>query len=137
MANPLEADATDVVLQLVSKADVDPRLLGAAPWLLARHSAQLDWERLVTRALGFGSQNRLGYMLHLALEADYAPQAHGVLSFWKEYLAGKRSPVDDTYGNSRMSTRERAYMMNFRTEAAAFWHVLTNERVSTLKHYGA
>jgi DNA-binding XRE family transcriptional regulator len=123
MSNPAE-----VVLNAVVKRDLDVRLVEALPWVLCTYT-DLNWEWLRDRAKLNNTQNRLGYLVHLAEQTARAFQerqgAVQVLSRWESELEEARLAREGTLCRDSMPERERTWLRLHRSEVAAHWSLLT------------
>lgn len=123
VSNPAE-----VVLSAVVKRDLDTRLVEALPWVLSAYT-DLNWEWLRDRAKLTNSQNRLGYLVHLAEQTARALPDHQnaveVLSKWEEELEEARLAQEGTLCRDSMPERERAWLRTNRPETAVHWSLLT------------
>src|SRR5262249_53772943 len=61
LVNPAE-----LVIRALAHDNLYVRLVEALPWLIGRH-ASLDWDWLVGQAVSMKLQNRLGYLVELAV----------------------------------------------------------------------
>jgi len=64
-----------VALKAVLTRDLDSRFVEALPWLLSAYT-DLNWEWLRDGAKLRNAQNRLGYPVHLAMEAVALCRSH-------------------------------------------------------------
>jgi transcriptional regulator with XRE-family HTH domain len=124
MRNPAE-----VVLNAVVERNLDTRLVEALPWVLSTYP-DLNWEWLRDRAKLQNAQNRLGYVVHLAMEtARNLPERESaveVLSRWQEELEEARLAGEGTLCRDSMPERERFWLRANRPEAAVHWSLLTS-----------
>jgi len=124
VSNPAE-----VVLTAVVKLDLDTRLVEALPWVLSAYT-DLNWEWLRDRAKLHNAQNRLGYLVHLAMQTARVLPEHAraaqVLSRWENDLEEARLAREGTLCRDSMPERERAWLRTNRPEAAAHWGLLTS-----------
>lgn len=124
VSNPAE-----VVLNAVVKRDLDTRLVEALPWVLSSYT-DLNWEWLRDRAKLMNAQNRLGYLVHLAVQTVRAiPEYRDkdrVLSKWEEELEDSRLAREGTLCRDSMPERERAWVRENRPESAFHWGLLTS-----------
>jgi DNA-binding XRE family transcriptional regulator len=124
VSNPVE-----VVLNALVKPDLDTRLVEALPWVLSAYT-DLNWEWLRDRAKCNNSQNRLGYLVHLAEQTARAwPGRQGavqVLSRWEQELEEARLAREGTLCRDSMPESERTWLRSNRPEAAIHWSLLTS-----------
>lgn len=124
VSNPAEVLLTALVQQ-----DLDTRLTEALPWVLSTYS-DLNWEWLRDRAKLQNAQNRLGYVMHLAVQTARTLPGHEaavrVLSKWESELEEARLAGEGTLCRDSMPERERAWLRTHRPKAAAHWNLLTS-----------
>src|SRR5271154_785762 len=124
VSNPAE-----VVLGAVVQRDLDTRLVEALPWVLGTY-ADLNWAWLRDRAKLNNAQNRLGYIVHLAMQTARAKSekqsAAQVLSTWETELEEARLAHEGTLCRDSMPERERNWLRVNRPEAAIHWGLLTS-----------
>lgn len=124
---PTLANPAAVVLDVVSRNDVDARLTQALPWVLARFP-DLDWKELVSRVKLRDAQNRLGFVVTLAKElAERTSDASAVeqLRNVEHELERSRLVAETTLGRDSMPESERSWLRANRPPAARHWNVLT------------
>jgi transcriptional regulator with XRE-family HTH domain len=118
----------DVVFAVVTQSDVDTRLVEALPWVLATYS-DLDWRWLCDRVKLQNTQNRLGYLVHLAKETTRRPKngpEFETLCAWERVLDESRLVRESTLCRESMPQREREWLRRHRPKAARHWNLLTN-----------
>lgn len=108
-----------LLLDVLTLADVDARVVEGLPWLLRRLGAELKWPELVKRAKLENTQNRLGFLLALAGPAT--PEAQSALA----ELDRARLLREDTLCWESMPVATRDWMRAQRSPLAAHWNVLT------------
>ncbi len=121
------SNPAEVVLSAVVQRDLDTRLVEALPWVLKSYT-DLNWEWLRDRTKLQNAQNRLGYLVHLAMETAGA-LPHGssvnVLTGWEEQLEDARLASEGTLCRESMPEDERRWLRENRPPAAAHWSLLT------------
>jgi hypothetical protein len=128
----VQRNPAEVVLSAVLKRDLDTRLVEALPWVLSTH-VDLNWDWLRDHAKLRNAQNRLGYLVHLALalEKEKAREEHAgrtmvqILSAWQNDLEEARLAREGTLCRDSMPERERDWLRKNRSDAAAHWSLLT------------
>jgi hypothetical protein len=127
------------LLRALARADLDPRLVEALPWLLLRFE-ELDFEALVILAKLRDLQNRLGFTVTLAREvAERDPgwrHRAGELLRFEEFLEPSRLAREDTYSGMARSERMRDWLRNHRSKAAEHWNLLTDLKREHLPYAG-
>ena len=118
-----------VVLGAVVQRDLDTRLVEALPWVLGTYT-DLNWAWLRDRAKLNNAQNRLGYLVHLAVQTARPTRekqdANSVLSSWRDELEEARLAGEGTLCRDSMPEAERAWLRTTRPRAAAHWNLLTS-----------
>ena len=132
MKNPAE-----VLVAALAQPNLDSRLAEALPWLLLSFP-ELDRDWLLTRARVLNLTNRLGFVVDLArlvLERNdktSSPQ-YRALSRLADSLRLSRLDVEDTLGQESLTDAERGWLRANRTQAAQFWHLLSDLRPEVLQ----
>jgi transcriptional regulator with XRE-family HTH domain len=124
-----------VLLAALRQAQVPARVTEALPWLLTRF-ADLDWDWLVDEAKRWNVQNRLGYLVSLAVElARHRRDATAVsrLERVEQQLEEARLAKEDTLGRL-LTASERRYLREHRPATAAHWNLLTSLRADDLRY---
>jgi len=126
-----------VVLNAVVQRDLDARLVEALPWTLAKYT-DLNWEWLRDQAKLRNAQNRLGYLVGLALQTVPASTDVGkatmVLTKWQQELEHSRLAAEGTLCRESMQERERIWMKSHRPRPAFHWNLLTSMTAQPLSH---
>jgi transcriptional regulator with XRE-family HTH domain len=128
----VQRNPAEVVLSAVLQRDLDTRLVEALPWVLSTY-ADLDWGWLRDHTKLQNAQNRLGYLIHLALvlekekagEERESRNAVQILSEWQNELEEARLAHEGTLCRDSMPERERDWLRKNRSDAAAHWSLLT------------
>jgi transcriptional regulator with XRE-family HTH domain len=119
----------EVVLNAVVKTDLDTRLVEGLPWVLSTYT-NLNWEWLRDRVKLNNAQNRLGYLVHLAVQTARALPEHEsavqVLARWEDELEEARLAREGTLCRESMPEPERTWLRENRPAAAAHWSLLTS-----------
>ncbi len=124
-----------VVLTALTSPDVPARVTEALPWVLMKFSG-LDWDWLLAEAKLANVQNRLGYLVSLALQVSESrndTQAAERLEGARARLEDARLAKEDTLGR-RLTEVERRHLRQQRPEGAAHWNLLTTLRADDLRH---
>lgn len=124
---PLKANPAAVVLQALLQDDLGVRLSEALPWVVLVHH-NLDWKWLVSNAKQLDAQNRLGFLVGMALElADqrkFQPDAARELRAVLAVLERSRLAAEDTLCEQSMTQSERAWLRQSRGNLARHWNLL-------------
>lgn len=128
-----------VVLSAIVQKDLDTRLVEALPWVMSKYT-DLDWGYLRDQAKLRNAQNRLGYVVHLAkcvvASRPFDASAAQTLDGWETELEEARLAKEDTLCRESMPQRERRWIKEHRSPAAAHWNLLTSltpEQLSYVK----
>ena len=121
-----------VLLAALRDAHVPARVTEALPWLLTRF-ADLDWDWLVNEAKRWNVQNRLGYLVSLAMDV-----ARMYMDVDVRHVVGlggddARLAKEDTLGRT-LTEPERRYLREHRPPVAAHWNLLTSLRADDLRY---
>lgn len=115
-----------LLVQLLVADQRDPRVVEAAPWLVANFD--LDWEWLNRVARLHDIQNRLGFVVALAAERYDKEHLRAV----ENELAVCKLQKEGTLCDERMSVRLRHWVKANRTSHAARWNMLSDLRSEIL-----
>ena len=125
-----------LLLGALANPRLEGRLVEALPWVAFRYP-DLDWDWLLGRAKQGDLQNRLGYVVHLALElathrqlAETAAKLDAVV----QQLSRARLVREDTLSDESMTNAERRWLREHRPAAAAAWNVLSDLTSEQLLH---
>jgi transcriptional regulator with XRE-family HTH domain len=124
-----------LALAALRQTHVPARVTEAVPWLLTRF-VDLDWEWLVGEAKQWNMQNRLGYLVSLAMDVARRRGDSTALSRLErveQQLEDARLAKEDTLGRT-LTEPERRYLREHRPPAAAHWNLLTSLRVDDLRY---
>lgn len=121
----------EVLLSALRKANLDPRLTEALPWLLLRYGPELDAAWLVQQARLHNLQNRLGYLANLAKRVaekrgDAESASYRALASLEGELELSRLAMEDALCQSMLPSSEREWLRRTRTKEAEHWHLLTD-----------
>jgi len=124
-----------VLLAALRDAHVPARVTEALPWLLTRF-ADLDWDWLVNEAKRWNVQNRLGYLVSLAMDVARRRGDSAAVSRLKrveQQLEDARLAKEDTLGRT-LTEPERRYLREHRPPVPAHWNLLTSLRADDLRY---
>ena len=128
LVNPAE-----LLIRALAHDNLDVRLVEALPWLIGRYPS-LEWDWLVGQAVSMRLQNRLGYLVELAVAL---PTKGGELTTLREVLDRLnrlRLPTEGTLCRDSMPDAERNWVRGHRSASAVHWNLLTTLTVDSLTH---
>lgn len=132
----IELLPTKLLLNALSMADLDIRLIEALPWLVWRFS-DLNWEDVIAFAQDKGLQNKLGFVVslarRLAQERDELKKAER-LRVIEMQLEKVRVTQEDTLCHDSLTNTERRWLRTHRTPDAKRWRILTDLSPAHLHH---
>ena len=119
---------------------LDVRLIEGLPWLIAAYAVKIDWDKLVGDVEKDGTQNRLGYLVNLALELAELkqslshPEARRLLNKSLLRLQEIRHSQEQTLMEEWSGPALRSWMRVNRPREASEWHLLTTLTTNDLQH---
>jgi hypothetical protein len=136
LGNPHDVmNPASLLLSALRHSNVPARVTEALPWILTRF-ADLDWGWLVDEAKRWNVQNRLGYLVSLALvlarrqdDSAAVSRLEGV----ERQLEDARLAKEDSLGRT-LTESERRYLREHRPPTAAHWNLLTSLRADDLRY---
>lgn len=121
-------DPAVVLVAALSCDNLQPRTIEALPWLALRYS-ELDWQWVKREAQSRNKQNRLGYVIGLALRLGATsasnPERLQKLSALEEQLFEIRIDKEDSLCQ-KLEPSEREYLRESRPSEAKLWNLLTD-----------
>lgn len=128
----------EVLLTALAQENLEARLTEALPWLVLRYW-NLDAGWLVSQAKLHDLQNRLGYVVSLALGVAEGAGAldesrSQSLTQLKASLEHSRLAQENTLCQASMSERERQWLRKNRPDEARHWNLLTDWRPEALRY---
>ncbi len=126
----------DVLAAALCADNLEGRLVEALPWVLLKFS-DMHWNKLVDIAKLKDRQNRLGFLTSLARKlAEKSGDANKVAKFKRREQALERSRLakPDTLCREKMTESEKTWVMQTRSEEAAYWNILSNLSVDYLSY---
>ena len=125
-----------VVLTAALTCDyLEPEVAEALPWLVLRFP-ELDWPWLIREARTRGTQNRLGYIVTLALRHGAASGLDDErlmrLTSIEEDLFSVREEKEDTLCHKSLAGEARDHLRQNRPEEARLWNLLCEIRPDAL-----
>lgn len=124
------------LLSALTKGDLYSRVTEGLPWVAYAY-ADMDWTWLVREAKLLDVQNRLGFIIDVALAvADKWNDvtARERLLRVREHLDRARLAREDTLSHDSLSQPERRWLRENRPREAAYWNLLTDIEVEQLTH---
>ena len=119
---------------------LDVRLIEGLPWLIAAYAVKIDWTNLINNTRKDGVQNRLGYLVTLALQLVESkqslsrPEAHRLLQEVISRLHEIRQSQEQTLMEEWSGPALRSWMRENRPPEASQWHLLTTLTTNDLQH---
>lgn len=127
----------EVLFCALAQDDLEPRITEALPWLLLKY-ADLDWDWLVTTAKEHGLQNRLGYLIGIAIRLAGSRRANtreiDLLKKYEAVLEQSRLTKEDTLCHGSMTNAERLWLRRKRPAEARHWNLLTDLTVAQVRY---
>jgi len=146
----------EVLLNALTQADVDTRVVEGLPWLAYTY-ADLNWDWAVQNAKLHDLQNRLGFVTTVASElgssgldssgldssrmgsseTSGAPNSEARTRKLREYAAvleRSRLAKEDTLCHDSLTEVERKWLRANRPAEAAHWNLLTDMKAENLAH---
>lgn len=117
-----------LLMTVLARRDADGRVVKALPWLVRAYEDQLPFRGLVRQAKLQNLQNRLGFLL----ATSGLTRANALEAI--EELERSRLLKEDTLCWESMPAAVREWMRAHRSEAAAYWNVLTRLDVEGPSH---
>lgn len=121
-----------LVAAALAHADLDARLVEALPWVLSTFH-DLDWDWLSAQCRLGNQQNRLGYLVSLAIKLA-KPGAEAPLTKALSEMERSRLAAEGTLCRESMSAAERTWARKHRPTEAAHWNLLTTLTAGQLTH---
>ena len=121
-----------VVAAALAHTDLDVRVVEALPWVLSAFH-DLDWGWLSAQCRLGNQQNRLGYLVSLAMKLA-KPGTDAALANALSELERSRLAAEGTLCRESMSAAERAWARKHRPTEAAHWNLLTTLTADQLTH---
>lgn len=126
----------ELLMDALSTADLDIRLLEALPWIVWRFP-DLNWTGVIAFAQEKGLQNKLGFVVSLARRLAQERNEHEKaerLKIIEVQFEKVRVPPEDTLCHDSLTNTERRWLRTHRTLAAKHWRMLTDLSPAHLHH---
>jgi transcriptional regulator with XRE-family HTH domain len=123
----------------LNQPDLDARLVEALPWLTCTF-VDMDWNWLIKNTKEHDRQNRLGFIVELAVEfANRSGDTERFkrLSEYQSSLRRSRLMQEDTLCHDSMTKAERKWLRHNRPAEAKYWNLLTDLDVRHLAYVPA
>jgi transcriptional regulator with XRE-family HTH domain len=130
LRNPAE-----VLFDSLDHSDLDVRVTEGLPWLVLRYS-KLDWTWLVRELKLRNRQNRLGFVVALAMRLHRKDAFHSLEGVLRE-LEAARLAKEDTLCQESWPASRKKYVRSVRSRLAAHWNLDTRLTEVDLAHYAA
>ena len=127
-------DAGAFLLDALSQSTLDARVAESLPWLAGRYSSDVDWRWLVSEARLRGIQNRVGFLIEVALNLDSGSSGNAFMGDALRELEEIRLPGETTFCWESMPAPAREWMRRNRSPEAARWNVVTRMGAGGLSH---
>lgn len=117
-----------VLISTLQKDDIDSRIVEALPWLIYNFS-EMNWMHIINSAKLDDAQNRLGFLISLALDLALNSNDETRTRLFKELLLNlERSKLvyEDSFRRSSLTEPEKKWLKKNRPRPARHWRVLSN-----------
>jgi transcriptional regulator with XRE-family HTH domain len=127
----------EVLFDALDRRDLDARLVEALPWLPLQYP-NMDWDWLTMQAKAHNRQNRLGFVVALALRVAKRRANHDVMKHLSEVvekLEEARLAKTDTLCQESWPASQRRFARQQRSALAAHWKLdtrLTEENLANI-----
>jgi len=121
-------DPKELLFDALDERDLDSRIVEGLPWLAVTY-VDMDWDWLVQNASLHRRQNRLGFVVALAIDLARPKSDNERLLKLRqqlEKLETIRLAEEDTLCHDSMTTTERAWLRAHRSPTAAHWNILSD-----------
>ena len=130
------SNPAELLLAALNTDNLGARVREGLPWL-PFHFPEMNWRWLVSHAKLANRQNRLAYVVQLAMQVA---DKHGMSALAKrldtelQVLELSRLAGEDTLCHQRMTQAERRWLLANRPAQAAHWNLLTDLVPEHLAH---
>jgi transcriptional regulator with XRE-family HTH domain len=126
-----------VLLAALCQRNLESRLAEALPWVLL-HYPELDSQWVIAQARIHNLQNRVGFIVTLALQVGQRNRRGKsrlqALAELQAALEESRLAREDTLCQEGMSEAERSWLREVRSPQALHWNLLTDWKPETVRH---
>jgi len=136
MGSRKRRNPAEVLVAALCRRNLESRVAEALPWVLL-HYPELDRQWLVGQARLHNLQNRLGFVVTLALEVARHGRQHSGLQALAELQAAleeSRLAREDTLCQESLSEAERNWLRKVRSPGALHWNLLTDWNPEAIRH---
>jgi len=130
----------ELLFDALERPDLATRIAEGLPWVSLRYP-DLDWDWLLSKMKLSNRQNRLGFVVALALQlVQQLPEHSAVkakLDLVELELEKARLVGPGTYVHDSWSKRQRELTDKRRSALAIHWNLTTGVKLEHLKHYSA
>lgn len=128
----------ELLFDALDRPDLDTRIAEGLPWVLLRYP-DLDWKWLLSQMKLRNRQNRLGFVVALALQLVQQLPGHSAvkpkLDLIELELEKARLASPGTYCHDSWSKRQRELTDRRRSALALHWNLTTGVKLEHLRHY--
>ena len=127
----------EILASALNANNRDARLVEALPWILLEYP-NLDWENLIKAAKLNDLQNRLGFMVSVALgSAEFREEKRVAVLLSKkiELLETSRLVREGTLCRDSMLEAEKRWLKEHRSTGARHWFLLTDLTAESMNYY--
>ena len=128
------SDPAQLLFDALDEADLDSRVAEGLPWLALTY-VDMDWDWLLQKAQQGRRQNRLGFVVALAIELAQAMNDNERMEKLRQQLERLkllRLAEEDTLCHDSMTSAERKWLREHRCRMAAHWNILTDITAANL-----
>jgi transcriptional regulator with XRE-family HTH domain len=119
---------TELLMDTLDSEDLDSRVTEALPWLLLAYP-KLDWDWLTKNSKLLDRQNRLAFVVSLAIQVAAQKKVVALktgLESRLQKLERSRLAAEDTLCKDSMTKAERKWLKTHRSKVAKHWNLLTD-----------
>jgi transcriptional regulator with XRE-family HTH domain len=130
------SNPAELLMAALNTDDLDQRVTEALPWLPFKYPT-MNWQWLVSHAKLSDRQNRLAYVVFLAMEVASKNKLQSLKQELHSKLQGlehSRLAFEDTLCKESMTQSERKWLRAHRPEPAKHWNLLTDLTAEQLTH---
>lgn len=128
LSTKVRRNPAELLVTALGQKTLEARLLEALPWVLLNYT-DLDWKWLLDQARLNNLQNRLGFLVGLALrmleQREETNHRYLNLKWLEQELERSRLVSEDAF-DEQLSPREREWLREHRSEPARHWNLLTS-----------
>jgi transcriptional regulator with XRE-family HTH domain len=136
LRGPAKANPAELLMGALDSENLDSRVTEALPWVPVAYP-KMDWDWLTMNAKVRDRQNRLAFVVSLAIQVAEKKGNAGLAKSFSERvgtLERSRLAAEDTLCKESMTQAERKWLRSHRTTAAKHWNLLTDLSAEQLDH---